>query len=102
VRNGRDWVLRARAIASPPPSGEASHHSRRELTDRIKEDHIESLGCREMGVECPFRAEGETGEEVKAKMLQHAAAAHVGRLLGMSGKERAALMKTLDEKIAAL
>ena len=63
---------------------------------------MKSLSCREMGVECPFRAEGKTGEEVKAKMLKHAAAAHVGQLLGMSGEQRAALLKTLDEKIAAL
>ena len=63
---------------------------------------MKSLSCREMGVECPFRAEGETGEEVKAKMLKHAAAAHVGQLMGMTGAQRTAVLKTLDEKIAAL
>ena len=63
---------------------------------------MKSLSCREMGVECPFRAEGETGEEVKARMLEHAAAAHVGQLIGMTGAQRSALMKTLDEKTAAL
>ena len=63
---------------------------------------MKSLTCREMGVDCPFRAEAETAEEVKAKMLQHAAAAHVGELLRMSGAQRDALLATLNEKIAAL
>jgi predicted small metal-binding protein len=63
---------------------------------------MKSLSCREMGVDCPFRAEGETGEEIKAKMLKHAAAAHVVQLMGMSAAQRAALLKTLDEKTAAL
>ena len=63
---------------------------------------MKSLSCREMGVDCPFRAEGETAEEVKANMLQHAAAAHVSQLLGMTGAQRAALLETLNEKTAAL
>jgi len=63
---------------------------------------MKSLTCREMGVDCPFCAEGETGEEVKAKMLKHAAAAHVGQLMGMTGAQRTDLLKTLDEKTAAL
>ncbi len=63
---------------------------------------MKSLSCREMGVDCPFSAEGETAEEVKAKMLKHAAAAHVGQLMRMTGAERDALLQTLNEKIAAL
>jgi len=101
ARDDRDWVLRARTVAAPP-SGEASHHDRQASTYLTEEDHMKSLSCREMGVECPFRAEGETGEEVKAKMLKHAAAAHVGQLMGMTGAQRTALLKTLDEKVAAL
>jgi hypothetical protein len=55
-----------------------------------------------MGVECPCRAEGETSEEVKAKMREHAAAAHVSRLLRMTGTQKAALLQALNETTAAL
>ena len=49
---------------------------------------MKSLSCREMGVDCPFRAEGETGEEVKAKLLKHA-----GHFSVSGSKRRSILQK---------
>jgi predicted small metal-binding protein len=62
---------------------------------------MKELSCSEMGLECPFRAEGETADEVKAKLLEHAAAAHADMLAGMTDEQKAAMMATMDEKIAA-
>ena len=62
---------------------------------------MKELSCSEMGVECPFRAEGETADEVKARMMEHAAAEHADMLAGMSDEQKAAMMATMDEKIAA-
>ena len=54
-----------------------------------------STGC------CAFHAEGETADEVKAKMMEHAAAEHADMLAGMSDAQKTELMATMDEKIAA-
>jgi|GEM_PF-1089071 len=53
------------------------------------------------GIECAFRAEGETADEVKAKLLEHAAAEHADMLAGMTEAQKAEMMATMDEKIAA-
>lgn len=62
---------------------------------------MKDLSCKEMGMDCAFRAEGETADEVKAKMLEHAAAVHADMLAGMSEEQKAEMMATMDEKIAA-
>jgi predicted small metal-binding protein len=62
---------------------------------------MKELRCSEMGIECPFRAEGETADEVKAKLLEHAAAEHADMLAGMTEAQKAEMMATMDEKIAA-
>jgi predicted small metal-binding protein len=62
---------------------------------------MKELSCSEMGMECPFRAEGETADEVKAKMMEHAAAEHADMLAGMTDEQKTGLMATMDEKIAA-
>jgi predicted small metal-binding protein len=62
---------------------------------------MKELSCREMGIECAFRAEGETADEVKAKLLEHAAAEHADMLAGMTDAQKAEMTATMDEKIAA-
>ena len=59
-----------------------------------------TLACADMGMECSFVAQGETGDEVKQKMLAHAQEAHADMLAGMSDEEKAALMATMDAKMA--
>ena len=59
------------------------------------------MSCSEIGLECPFRAEGETADEVKAKLLEHVAAAHADMLAGITDEQKTAMMATMDEKIAA-
>lgn len=34
------------------------------------------IGCRDLGVECGFQAEGENAEEIAEKILEHAAQMH--------------------------
>ena len=68
---------------------------------RIEEDTMKELTCSELGMDCAFHAEGETAEEVKAKMMEHAAAEHADMLAGMSDAQKTELMATMDEKIAA-
>jgi predicted small metal-binding protein len=60
---------------------------------------MKSLACSDLGMECGFKAEGETAEEVKQKMLAHAQDAHAEMLAGMSDQEKAGLMATMDEKM---
>ncbi len=62
---------------------------------------MKELSCSEMGIECAFRAEGETADEVKAKLLEHAAAEHADMLAGMTEEQKSEMMATMDEKIAA-
>jgi len=62
---------------------------------------MKELSCSEMGIECAFRAESETADEVKAKLLEHAAAEHADMLAGMTEEQKAEMMATMDEKIAA-
>ncbi len=62
---------------------------------------MKELSCSEMGIDCPFHAEGETADEVKAKLLEHAAAVHADMLAGMTDEQKAEMMATMDEKIAA-
>ena len=62
---------------------------------------MKELSCSAMGVECAFRAEGETADEVKAKLLEHAAAEHADMLAGMTEEQKSEMMATMDEKIAA-
>ena len=62
---------------------------------------MKDLSCSEMGIECAFRAEGETADEVKAKLLEHAAAEHADMLAGMTEAQKADMMATIDVKIAA-
>lgn len=52
-----------------------------------------------MGAEtCVFVAEGETAEEVKMKMMEHAQAAHPDAVNSMSEDE---MDKLMDEKMEA-
>ena len=62
---------------------------------------MKELTCSEMDIECAFRAEGETADEVKAKLLEHAAAEHADMLAGMTEEQKSEMMATMDEKIAA-
>jgi predicted small metal-binding protein len=82
-------------VAGEPPS------TGRHGAARIGEDTMKELSCSAMGVECAFRAEGETADEVKAKLLEHAAAEHADMLAGMTEAQKAEMMMTMDEKIAA-
>ena len=61
---------------------------------------MESLGCQDLGVACPFRAEGKTTAEVKQHLLEHAGVAHADLMAGMSEEQQAEFMRTLDEKLA--
>jgi len=68
---------------------------------RIEEDTMKELNCSELAMDCSFHAEGETADEVKAKMMEHAAVEHADMLAGMSAAHKTELMATMDEKIAA-
>ena len=63
-------------------------------------DCMKSIACKDMGVDCDFVATGETAEEVKAKLMKHAAEAHSDMMAGMSEEETAEMMRTIDEKLA--
>jgi len=81
-------------VGEPPCTGQHG-------AARIEEETMKEISCSEMGIECAFRAEGETADEVKAKLLDHAAAEHADMLAGMTEAQKADMMATIDVKIAA-
>ncbi len=58
------------------------------------------LGCKDMGVQCSFVAEGKSPDEVKRKLTSHAQKAHAELMKGMSKEEQAAMGKKMDGMLA--
>lgn len=56
---------------------------------------MKKLACRDLGVECGFVAKGKTAEEVKEKMMDHAAEAHKEIMENMTDEK----MKEMEEKM---
>lgn len=56
-----------------------------------------TLSCRDLGVECDFVAKGKTAEEVKEKMMEHAAEAHKEIMEDMTDEKMKAMEKKMDE-----
>jgi predicted small metal-binding protein len=52
-----------------------------------------------MGKECDFTATGETAQDVKDKMMEHAKAEHKDMLDSMSDSEKNDMMAMMDEKM---
>lgn len=63
---------------------------------------MKKLTCADLGTpECPFVAEGETNEEVVAKMMEHAKETHADKLEGKSDEEIQAMMEgAIKEEVA--
>ena len=106
ARSEVDWVLRAPYVRAGAPTfvallaGDTPCTGQHRVA-RIEEDTVKELNCSELGMDCSFHAEGETADEVKAKMMEHAAAEHADMLAGMTDDQKTGLMATMDEKIAA-
>ena len=58
---------------------------------------VPKLGCRELGGDCDYVAEGRTPEEVKQELLAHVERAHGDRMARMSVDERDALDIRIDQ-----
>ena len=57
------------------------------------------LSCRDMGMECGFSATGETKDELKGKMMEHAKMEHKDMLEKMSEEEKKDMMAKMEEKM---
>jgi len=61
---------------------------------------MKSLKCDDIGgVNCGFEATGETSDEVKGKMMEHAKEVHPEKLEGMTDESKAEMDKLMDEKM---
>ena len=60
---------------------------------------MKTLACSDLGMECSFKAEAETADEIKQMMLAHAQDAHAEMLAGMSDQEKVDLMAAMDAKM---
>jgi len=60
---------------------------------------MKSLSCKDMGTDCHFVATGDTAEEAKNKMVEHAKADHAEMFNKMSEDEKMGMMKMMDEKM---
>ncbi len=58
------------------------------------------LGCKDMGVQCSFVAEGKSADEVKKKLTTHAQKAHAELMKGMSKEEQGSMMRKMDEVLS--
>ncbi len=57
---------------------------------------MKTLKCSDMGAKCGYEASGETAEEVKGKMMEHAKKAHREMMNGMSLAEIAEMDEKMD------
>lgn len=57
---------------------------------------MKTLNCRELGADCDYTAHGDTSEEVKKNMLEHAQATHPEAGADKTPEE---LDKLMDEKM---
>ena len=55
------------------------------------------LGCKELGGDCSYVAEGRTRQEVKEELLAHVESAHKDRVERMTDDERDALDVRIDQ-----
>jgi len=60
---------------------------------------MKKLTCKDMGVDCPFVAEGNTNEEVKEKMMKHGHEMHDEMMHGLSDEDKAAMDAQMDAAI---
>ena len=60
------------------------------------------LSCKTMGQDCGFEAQGDTMDEVKNKMMDHAMSDHKDMMERMSPKEKEDLMMKMDEKMETI
>ncbi|OGI29309.1 MAG: hypothetical protein A2288_02940 [Candidatus Moranbacteria bacterium RIFOXYA12_FULL_44_15] len=60
------------------------------------------LSCKAMGADCGYEATGETAEEVKNKMMEHAKMEHKDMLDKMSDSEKKEMMAKMDEKMTVV
>ena len=61
---------------------------------------MKKLACADLGTEnCPFVAEGETEEEVKGKMMSHAAELHPEKLEGLDDAKKAEMDQLMNDNI---
>lgn len=60
---------------------------------------MKMLACKDMGMDCPFVAKGETKEEVMEKMMEHAKMEHKDMVEKMSPEEMEGMKKKMEENI---
>jgi len=62
---------------------------------------MKSLKCSDLGsMECNFVATGETAEDVKKNMYEHAGQVHPDKLEKMTDEEKQQIDKKMDELLA--
>jgi predicted small metal-binding protein len=63
---------------------------------------MKHLSCKAMGAtDCDFVATGSTDEEVKQKMMEHAASAHPEKMQSMTPEQMMQAGKMMDQLLAA-
>ena len=63
---------------------------------------MKQIGCKDLGaVNCDFVASGETADDVKTRLFEHATAEHADKLAAMSDQEKAEISHKMDEMLAA-
>lgn len=61
---------------------------------------MKSVKCSDLGApECPFVAEGETNEEVKQKLYEHAGVVHPEKMKEMTEEDKKQMDAKIDELI---
>ena len=61
---------------------------------------MKNLACRDIGGECDFVASGETADEVKRAMYDHAGQTHPELLANMDEQEKEELEELMDKMLA--
>ncbi|MEX2178205.1 MAG: DUF1059 domain-containing protein [Gemmatimonadaceae bacterium] len=61
---------------------------------------MKEMGCRDLGGECDFIARGESNDDVKRRMFDHAATAHPEKLKDMTPETQRQMQERMDAVLA--
>lgn len=59
---------------------------------------MKKLACRDLGTDCDNVEHGETSEEVKQKMMEHAKEVHPEKVENLTEEDSQMMGKLMDEK----
>lgn len=58
-----------------------------------------NIGCKDLGVDCPYIAEGKTAAEAEGKLMYHAMQEHMDKMQGMSEDDAVGMVREMHDRL---